>query len=109
MRTRLAYDINEQNFDAMVRDHQSMVFSLAYYFLRDGSLAEELAQEVFLDLYRNLASIESAAHLLFWLRKVTTRRSIDYARRRQRHSRVVSPDQVAEPVAAPKASDPILS
>jgi DNA-directed RNA polymerase specialized sigma24 family protein len=32
-----------------------MVFSLAYHFLHDRGLAEEVAQEVFLSLHRNLA------------------------------------------------------
>ena len=32
-------------FEAVVREHQGMVFSLAYYFLRDAAAAEELAQE----------------------------------------------------------------
>ena len=86
-----------------------MVFSLAYYFLRDSSLAEELAQEVFLNLYRCLATMESGAHMLSWLRKVTTHRAIDYARRRQRNRRVVSLDQAPEPVSAPHSHDPMLS
>ena len=30
------------DFEAVVREHQSMVFSLAYHFLRDHALAEEL-------------------------------------------------------------------
>jgi RNA polymerase sigma-70 factor (ECF subfamily) len=49
-------------FAELVRDHQAMVFSLARYFLPDRETAEELAQDVFLSLYHNLASIESAAH-----------------------------------------------
>jgi RNA polymerase sigma-70 factor, ECF subfamily len=81
-------------FSHIVCEHQAMVFSLALHFLRDRALAEEVAQEVFLDLYQNLASIESATHLKFWLRKVTCHRSIDYARRQRPH---VSLDDVPEP------------
>jgi RNA polymerase sigma-70 factor, ECF subfamily len=68
-------------FAELVREHQAMVFSLARYFLRDRETAEELAQDVFLSLYQNLASIESPAHLKYWLRKVTGHRCIDYGRR----------------------------
>jgi RNA polymerase sigma-70 factor (ECF subfamily) len=40
-------------FADIVREHQSMVFSIAYHFLHDRSLAEEAAQDVFLRLYQN--------------------------------------------------------
>ena len=95
-------------FAEIVRDHQSMVFSLAYHFLRDRSLAEELAQEVFLELHRNLASIQSATHLVFWLRKVTAHRSIDRTRRRSFWP-MLKLEQVPEPAAVIPTRDPMLS
>ena len=57
-------------FAELVRKHQAMVFSIALHSLRDESLAEELAQEVFLDFYNHLGDLQSAAHAEFWLRKV---------------------------------------
>ena len=68
-------------FAELVRKHQAMVFSIALHSLRDAALAEELAQEVFLDLYNHLGDLQSAAHVEFWLRKVASRRCIDYVRR----------------------------
>ena len=61
-------------FAELVQEHQAMVFSIAYHFLRDAALAEDLAQEVFLELYQGLAGIQSGAHLLYWLRRVTANR-----------------------------------
>jgi len=68
-------------FGMLVRMHQRSVYSLALRMLSDRQTAEDLAQEVFLQLHRNLATLESAAHLAFWLRKVTLNRSIDRLRR----------------------------
>src|SRR5437868_15265198 len=48
-------------FGWIVREHQAMVFSIACHFLRDRNLAEELAQEVFLHLHKNLHTIQSPA------------------------------------------------
>lgn len=73
----------QTSFAEIVREHQSMVLSLAYHFLHDHALAEELAQEVFLSLYQNLAAIQSPEHMKFWLRKVTSHRCIDYVRRQK--------------------------
>lgn len=90
---------DQQSFAAIVQQHQSMVVSLAYHFLHDHAQAEDLGQEVFLELYRNLASINSAEHLKFWLRKVTCHRCIDLLRRRrifQKPGATLSLDEMPE-------------
>jgi RNA polymerase sigma-70 factor (ECF subfamily) len=68
-------------FEALVRRHERMVFSLALHVLHDRAVAEEVAQEVFLQLFRHLGQIDSDAHLTFWLRRVTGHRAIDVVRR----------------------------
>jgi RNA polymerase sigma-70 factor (ECF subfamily) len=95
------------DFPALVREHQSMVFSIAYHYLHDRSVAEEVAQDVFLQLYRNLPAMESAGHVANWLRKVVTHRSIDAGRRNRLYPRV-SLENVPEPAAAARPSDPML-
>jgi RNA polymerase sigma-70 factor (ECF subfamily) len=67
-----------------MREHQSMVFSIAQRIVHDPSLAEEIAQDVFLDLYGRLASFSSREQVLHWLRRVTVHRSIDQGRRKPR-------------------------
>ncbi|MBZ5595776.1 MAG: sigma-70 family RNA polymerase sigma factor [Acidobacteriia bacterium] len=95
-------------FADIVREHQGMVFGLAYHFLHDRGLAEELAQEVFLELYRQLERIESPAHLVFWLRKVASRRCIDQIRRRSFWPKLRL-DEVPEPATKTDGRDPMLS
>jgi RNA polymerase sigma-70 factor (ECF subfamily) len=70
-------------FEQLVDDHQSMVFSLALRMTADRGLAEEIAQDVFMELDRNLAKIETAEHACFWLRRVAMSRSADALRRRK--------------------------
>ena len=95
------------DFDALVTRHQSMVFSIAYHFLQDASAAEELAQDVFVQLYRHFDKLQSADHVTFWLRRVTAHRCIDH--RRQRRFSTVNLDAVAEPAALSTSGDPLLS
>lgn len=94
-------------FGEIVREHQAMVYSLALHFLRSPSMAEDLAQEVFLELYRNLAGIKSGAHLRFWLRKVACHRSIDRVRR-GRPDGMLSLADVPEPAATARERDLLL-
>ena len=71
------------DFEQLVDEHQSMVFSIALRMTGDRGLAEEIAQDVFLELDRNLGKLESATHVCFWLRRVTVNRSTDALRRRR--------------------------
>jgi RNA polymerase sigma-70 factor (ECF subfamily) len=96
------------DFGELVRQHQAMVYSLAWRFLHDRGSAEEVAQEVFLSLHRNLRSISSPAHAVSWLRKVTAQRAIDEGRRRLRHPGIAL-ELVAEPAAGEAVRDPMLA
>ena len=56
-------------------------------FCRARAQAEELAQDVFLALHQNLPRVESARHLVFWLRRVTSNRCIDCGQKRAAQAR----------------------
>jgi RNA polymerase sigma-70 factor (ECF subfamily) len=91
-----------------------MVFSIARRIVRDPSLAEEVAQDVFFSLYRELPSLASEEHVVHWLRRVTVHRAIDEARRRLRrpqdHAAISFADPgVAEPATATRERDPWLA
>jgi RNA polymerase sigma-70 factor (ECF subfamily) len=98
----------EMTFAEVLRANQSMVFSLAYHFLRDRAAAEEIAQDVFLQLYRKMDDLEGAKHVTFWLRKVTSHRCIDYVRKRGSQS-TISLEDVAEPSIPEQHGDPLLN
>jgi RNA polymerase sigma-70 factor (ECF subfamily) len=76
-----ARDGDASAFEALVRMYQSSVFSIGYRMLNRRDAAEDLAQDVFLQLYRRLDSIESLEHLGFWLRRVAANLAIDWLRR----------------------------
>ena len=100
-------DVDVLQFEDLVRQHQRMVFSIAFHFLRDRATAEEVAQDVFLRLHRHLDSIGGSEGVVFWLRRVTSNRCIDYAR--QRRFRFVSFDGTPEPAVEAQTRDPLLS
>jgi RNA polymerase sigma-70 factor (ECF subfamily) len=95
------------DFGELMREHRSMVFSVAYHFLHDRDQAEEIAQDVFLSLHRNLGELESSAHAAHWLRRVAVQRSIDAARKRQRRP-MVALECLPEPAFRPAPADPLL-
>lgn len=95
-------------FAVIVRHYKSMVYSIAYHFFHDSWQAEELAQEVFLQLFQSIKKIESSTHLTFWLRRVTSHRCIDWNRRRNLRPQV-SLEELPEPAAPEMTSDPLLA
>ena len=97
---------DDDAFAAIIAEHESMVFSLAFHFFNDRARAEEIAQDVFLQLYRNLDSIESASHLTHWLRQVTSRKCIDQLRKTK--LRAVSLETIEDVHAHDRAADPFL-
>lgn len=90
--------------------YQSMVFSVALRILGDRFLAEETAQDVFLELHAQLDRLESEEHILHWLRRVTVHRSLDRIRQRERRPEVAM-DQENLPELSVDAApgDPLLS
>lgn len=84
-----------------------MVYSIAYRFFRCRETAEELAQDVFLELYRTQPVFESSTHLVFWLRKTASHRCIDHGRRRKLRP-AVGLNSVPEPAVDPPRQDPLI-
>lgn len=98
---------DEAAFALLVRRHQAMVFGLAWNALGDAALAEEVAQEVFLRLYRRLGAIESEEHLVSWLRRVTGQRVVDAVRRRRPAQPLDELPEPAQPFAE-ELAEPLL-
>jgi RNA polymerase sigma-70 factor (ECF subfamily) len=97
-----------RTFASVLHAKQSMVFSIAYHFLRDRSAAEEVAQDVFLQLHRRFDDLKSDEHVSFWLRKVASHRCIDYVRK-QKSQAAVGLDEVPVPSVDDAPQDHFLN
>ncbi len=75
--------VSEDEFRTLVDGHSSMVYSVVVRLLGDPGLAEEVAQDVFLELHSWLPRLESTDHVRHWLRRVATHRATDALRRRR--------------------------
>ena len=89
--------------------YATFIFSVALRILSDRGLAEDIVQEVFLQLWRRPTSYDAAhGRFVSWLASVARNRSIDELRRRARRMRIEEPgEDVAEALAsADRTSDP---
>ena len=73
--------MTKAEFESAVHEHQRMVYSIACNFFHNDAIAEEVAQDVFLQLYQKRQSVNTGAHCVAWLRRTTLHRCIDTTRR----------------------------
>jgi RNA polymerase sigma-70 factor (ECF subfamily) len=81
---RLALQGDESAFEEIVRRFSPRVFRIASHFFRRRELAEEAAQEVFLQAYSQLRSFEFRGSLEGWLARIATNVCINLLRHTKR-------------------------
>jgi len=73
------------SWEELVRRHTRRVYSLCYRFTGNGASSEDLTQEVFLRIFRTLASYQSVQGAFpTWLTSVTRNLLVDHYRRTRR-------------------------
>ncbi len=58
-------------FEVIVRRHQSSILNLVYRYLGDRTIAADLAQEVFIRIWRAAARYEAKAKFTTWIYRIT--------------------------------------
>ena len=91
-------------FRSIVERHQRMVFSLALRVTGEYGTAEEVAQDVFLELFRSGERLTSEDHVRFWLRRVTVHRATDAIRRRSHRPESAAEEWLDETHSGPADS-----
>ena len=75
--------IADQEFEAIVREHQRRVYRVLYVLVRNPDLADTLTQETFLRAYEKRASFRGEARVDTWLLKIAVNLARDHARNRR--------------------------
>jgi RNA polymerase sigma-70 factor (ECF subfamily) len=94
-------------FEELVRRLQRRVYGFAYQHLRDADEAHDLAQEIFVKLYRNIGRYDADRPFDPWFWKLAANTSINY--RRKRVPLPAEPaDEAIDPAAQVQPHDPVL-
>jgi RNA polymerase sigma-70 factor (ECF subfamily) len=89
-------------FARLVRLHEAMVFSLSARLLGDTEEARDIAQEVFLQVYRQLGRFEGRSTLKTWIYRITVNQC--HNRRRFWHRRHRDREEGLEAVSVEAAA-----
>jgi RNA polymerase sigma-70 factor, ECF subfamily len=72
-------------FDRLVEKYKQPVLSLVYRMLRDLTEAEDIAQNVFVQVYKSASRYEISSKFSTWLFTIARNLSLNEIRRRSRH------------------------
>src|SRR6266852_159090 len=96
-------------FEELVRRVQRRVYGVAYQHLRDLDEANDLTQEIFVKLFRNLARYDAERPFEPWFWKLAANTTINYRRKRVPLPTDQAGDQETAGAASPAlAHDPVL-
>ncbi|MCZ6649238.1 MAG: sigma-70 family RNA polymerase sigma factor [Acidobacteria bacterium] len=74
---------DELAWEALVRRYQSRVYATALQYVRDTDEALDLAQDIFVRVYKRLETFQGHETFLPWLMRLARNAAIDHLRRRK--------------------------
>jgi len=85
---------DESAFEYLVQKYRRAMVSFMYRMAHSSTVAEELAQEVFLRIYRSRSGYEATAKFTTWMYRIATNLAVNHARdtRHERPENMVSLD-----------------
>lgn len=75
---------DDSSFALLLEKHRTPVVHFLYRMVQNQAVAEELAQEVFLRVYRSRESYEPTAKFTTWLFRITTHLALNHVRDRRK-------------------------
>jgi len=80
----------EDSFQKLVETHQNMIFRVCYGFVKNTEDADDLTQEVFIQVFKNINSFRGDSGLSTWMYRIAVNKSINFLRQ-QKIRKVFSP------------------
>ncbi|HKI78875.1 MAG TPA: sigma-70 family RNA polymerase sigma factor [Ignavibacteriaceae bacterium] len=101
-----------KSFKALVDEHQKKVLNTCNRFVNNREDAEDLTQEVFIEVYRSLSNFRGDSKISTWIYRIAVTKSLDYLRKKKRKKRfgtlknIFSEENPAIQVKSSESSNP---
>lgn len=73
-------DEREQIIDQLMREYSDDILHLVYTYVKNRTIAEDLAQEIFIKCYEKLKQFNQQSTIKTWLYRITSNHCKDYLR-----------------------------
>jgi RNA polymerase sigma-70 factor (ECF subfamily) len=74
-------------FEQIYKTHKDLVYNLALHYTQIAEDAEEIAQDVFVNIYNNSHKFKGESTIKTWVYKITVNKSLDFIKAKQRKKR----------------------
>lgn len=71
-------------FEEIVKMYQQKICSTIFYMVKNENIVEDLAQEVFIKVYRNLSKFNEESSLYTWIYRITMNTCIDQIKKEKK-------------------------
>ena len=78
---------DEKAFRALYEQTKTRVFNTALSYVRSQEEAEEITQDVFVDVFRVVSGFRAEAGIMTWLYRITVNKSLDLLKHKKRQKR----------------------
>jgi RNA polymerase sigma-70 factor (ECF subfamily) len=92
---------DEKAFEQLVHKYEQAVFSTIYRYIGNRDDVEDLAQEIFLKIWRNAKKFKGKSKFSTWLYRIVVNHCINYRRKHRRKH--VSLDELTDKGVTPEA------
>ena len=97
-----------KSFRILIDEHQKKILNTCFRFVNNREDAEDLAQEVFVEVYKSIHSFRGESKISTWIYRIAVTKSLDFIRKKKRKKRfsiikkVFSDDTLADEIALNK-------
>ncbi len=81
---RQAKSGNLKAYEEIIGLYEKKVFSTIYYMVKNDNEVEDIAQEVFIKIYKNLGNFKEESSLYTWIYRITVNVCIDELKKRKK-------------------------
>lgn len=78
---------DEQAFTKLVDEWQDMVYNTALGIVQNADDADDITQEVFIQVYQSISSFKGDSKFSTWLYKITVGKALDHEKKKKRKKR----------------------
>lgn len=78
---------DNESFRIIVDKYQKYVLNICFKFTRNKETTEDLAQEVFIEVYRSINNFRGDSKLSTWIYRIAVTKSLDYLKSQKREKR----------------------
>ena len=103
---------DEDAFRSIVDGYQKFILNSCYRFVNNKETAEDITQEVFIEVYRSINSFRGDSKLSTWIYRIAITKSLDYLKKQKSKKRfailksLFGDDEVEEQIPGPENLNP---